>query len=173
MKANSHLTSRAAIGRIVLVGSLLTAHIFAVPAQGRSDGLRQWMQTLANGGGVSVAGNWFGSKVENDPIHGGYITLSFRFSFSSDGTYQETAYMGNRQVMSASGAYQQSGSSLAFNPQRCEFASPELGQTVKFFPIPTDSSAQYLISFSPLEGGVQMSLKDTASGDQWGLKPQH
>jgi hypothetical protein len=50
--------------------------------------------------------------------------------------------MGGLRVMTASGTYQQSGSRLSFNPRECSFSSPELGQTVKFFPIPTDTPTE-------------------------------
>lgn len=160
---------RIAMGAVLIVAALVSAT--PVHAQQKSGGFRGFLRGMAAAIGNPVIGNWQGSKIENDPIHGGYLSLNFAFAFAADGSYQEAAFMGGRKVMTASGSYQLAGNRLVFGPQECSFVSPELGQTVKFFPIPTDSPAEDVISLSPLEGGSQMSLKDTASGDQWGLKP--
>ena len=72
--------------------------------------------------------------------------------------------------MSANGSYQQNGDQLSFSPQDCQFKNG-LGDKVKLFPIPNESAVTDKISFSPWEGQSQISLKDAASNDQWGLKP--
>jgi hypothetical protein len=118
-----------------------------------------------------IVGRWQGGKTENDPIHGGYLNLSFVFEFGPDGSYREAAYMGNSQVMFATGIYQAGGGVIQFLPQSCQFASQELAQAVRYFPIPTDVNTRASISFSPLAGGGQLSLQDLNSGDNWGLKP--
>lgn len=118
-----------------------------------------------------VVGAWQGGKTENNPFGAGYLNLSFRFNFFADGSYQEAAYMGSSQVMFAQGKYQSFGGSIVFLPQQCVFSSPELGSIVKLFPIPTDANTQEAVSYSPLAGGGQLSLKDANSGEDWGLKP--
>ena len=161
---------RIATGAAILAAALVSATPMHAQQQ-KSHGFGGFLRDVLSAMGNPVLGNWQGSKIENDPIHGGYLSLNFAFAFAADGTYQEAAFMGGRKVMTASGTYQLGGNRLAFSPQECSFASPELGQTIKFFPIPTDAPAEDVVSLSPLEGGSQMSLKDTASGDQWGLKP--
>jgi hypothetical protein len=156
---------------LIILGVLLVSSAQDLSAQSKTSRFQQWLQAFASAGSGSVSGNWHGTKVENDPLHGGYITINFVFAFSPEGTYQEAAFLGSRRVMVATGTYQQNGNRLAFNPDQCSFDSPDLAQVVKFFPIPTDSAAEDVIGFSPLEGGSQMSLKDTASGEDWGLKP--
>ena len=157
-------------------GTASTVQLHAQQAdEKKSGGFRRFLSTLAatalNANGDAILGQWRGAKTENDPIHGGYLNISFAFAFAADGSYQEAAYMGSRQVMFASGAYQMAGNRLVFSPQQCNFASPDLEQAVRFFPIPLDAPAQEAVSLSPLGGGRQMSLKDFASGEDWGLKP--
>lgn len=167
-------TPKLTLRKTLAAASLLSLLALSQPravAQGKPSRFRQFMQNLATFSGGSVVGGWRGAKTENDPIHGGYLNLAFAFVFTADGQYQEAAYMGSRQVMYATGTYQQSGSVLSFNPQQCNFASEDLAQVVRFFPIPVDTPAQDSISFSPIQGGPLMSLKDSASGEDWGLKP--
>ncbi len=162
------------VKQLVVFCLVLLTFLLSTPsatAQQSGGGFRRFLQGLASMSGGSVVGGSRGAKTENDPVHGGYLNLSFAFLFAADGTYREAAYMGSRQIMFASGSYQQAGNRLVFSPQVCNFATPELGQVVRFFPIPIDSAAEETINFSPLQGGAQMSLKDAASGEDWGLKP--
>lgn len=171
MHALTHVTRIAASTAIFTLCLLFVKQADALSPQNKTSPFHQWLNGFASVVSSSVAGTWRGGKTENDPIHGGYINLSFTFAFGPDGSYQEEAYMGGRKVMTATGTYAQTGNRLAFRPEQCSFSSPDLGEVVKFFPIPTDSPAENTISFSPLGGGVQMSLKDSASGEDWGLKP--
>ncbi len=128
-----------------------------------------------------LAGVWQGGKTENDPYHGGYLNLTFRFVFS-DGQYQETAYSGSTAVMEASGAYSLRPASnprdpsfkntIDFSPEKCSFSSDDAKRIVAPFPIPMDRAAQFYISLSPLAGGGQLTLQTTGAGpsDSWGLK---
>lgn len=141
----------------------------------------------ASDGGVTsaaLAGAWSGGKTQNDLVHGGFLVMEFRFNFMSNGTYQETATMAGRQVMTAAGIYtiararkpddRSMTNRLEFVPTECRFASEALEETVKLFPIPKDRVLSVYIGLGSAEGGSHMTLEDMSQGgDSWSLKPVH
>lgn len=149
-------------------------------------GVTRQLSEGSDGGVTSatLAGTWSGGKTQNDPVHGGFLVMEFRFSFMSNGTYQETATMAGRQVMTAAGTYtvararkqddRSMTNRLEFMPTECRFASEALEETVKLFPIPKDRVLSVYIGLGSAEGGSHMTLEDMSQGgDSWSLKPVH
>lgn len=168
------MTSLSRLARIATSVTALAMLLTLAPqpaAAQQSGGWRGLLVGLGNAfTGGSIQGSWQGGKTERDPIHGGYLNLSFGFQFSADGTYQEVALVGSMRVMTASGTYSQVGNRLTFMPTECAFTRPEYDQIVRLFPIPTDSAVSDTVSFSRLGNGVMASIKDGASGEDWGIK---
>ena len=170
-------------GVVVLAGVLAVGGGPRVAAAGR-------MGEMMIGGGMvtgsavsasQLAGNWQGGKTENNPYGGGYVNLNWRFVFSANGEYSETAYAGSAVVMTASGTYAvRAGSKprdpfyksvIAFSPTVCRFEG-DGKRAVAPFPIPMDRGGEYYVALSPLAGGGQLTLEATSGpADSWGLKP--
>jgi hypothetical protein len=139
---------------------------------------------MVTGSAVSasqLAGSWQGGKTENNPYGGGYVNLSWRFVFSANGEYSESAYAGSTTVMTASGTYAIRADSkprdpfyksvIEFSPRDCRFAG-DGRRVVAPFPIPSDRGGEYYVALSPLSGGGQLTLEATSGPvDSWGLKP--
>ena len=132
----------------------------------------------------AIAGEWRGGKTQNDPVHGGFLNLEFRFIFAKDGTYQETASMSGQQVMVANGTYTIGGARkqgdqsvtnrLSFTPTECHFASDGVAEAVKLFPIPKERALAVYLGLGGAESGGHMTLEDMSQGsDRWSLKPVH
>jgi len=129
----------------------------------------------------NITGKWTGTRSERNAVTGGTFTVNFIFEFAQDGSYRETASLGNATILRAIGQYQLAQGSkpgyptvthvLRLSPQNFEVrpAGDEL-RLLQMAELPNISQTDQYVIFFNLAPAGGMSLEDTAGGNSWGLR---
>jgi hypothetical protein len=128
-----------------------------------------------------ISGAWQGTRSERNAITGGTFTVNFEFQFAQDGTFRETARLGNAVILQLTGQYSlvRGGKAgdrtvahiLGLQPQKLEVKpSNEELRLLQMADLPNlDETQQYVTFFNVAPAGG-MSLQNRAGGENWGLK---